>query len=102
MTNRNSKGRAPEAKEGIEPIAGSKSMTRPGPTASEIPQTVRIRLLGGFSVSVGSRNIPQDEWRLKKAAALVKLLALTPGNRMHRELYRVGRSTLATCRAWQA
>jgi predicted ATPase/DNA-binding SARP family transcriptional activator/DNA-binding CsgD family transcriptional regulator len=60
-------------------------MTQPGPTASEIPQTVRIRLFGGFSVSVGSRTIRQDEWRSKKAAALVKLLALAPGHRMHRE-----------------
>jgi predicted ATPase/DNA-binding SARP family transcriptional activator len=85
MGNRNSKGRAPEVKDGIEPIAGSKSMTRPGPTASEIPQTVRIRLLGGFSVSVGSRIIRQDEWRSKKAAALVKLLALAPSYRMHSE-----------------
>ena len=60
-------------------------MTRPGSIASEIPQTLRIRLLGGFSVSVGSKNISQDEWRSKKAAALVKLLALAPGHRMHRE-----------------
>ena len=81
MGNRNSKGRAPEAKDGIGPIAGSKSMTRPGSIASEMPQTLRIRLLGGFSVSVGSRNISQDEWRSKKAAALVKLLALAPGHR---------------------
>ena len=46
---------------------------------------VRIRLLGGFSVSVGTRVIRQEEWRSKKAAALVKVLALAPGHRMHRE-----------------
>ena len=46
---------------------------------------VRVWLLGGFRVSVGSRTIPQDAWRLRKAAALVKLLALAPGHRMHRE-----------------
>jgi predicted ATPase/DNA-binding SARP family transcriptional activator/DNA-binding CsgD family transcriptional regulator len=85
MGNRNSKGRAPEAKDGIGPIAGSEGMMQPGPTTSEIPQTVRIRLLGGFSVSVGSRIIRQDEWRSKKAAALVKLLALAPSHRVHRE-----------------
>jgi DNA-binding SARP family transcriptional activator len=42
-------------------------------------------LLGGFRVSVGSRTITQDAWRLRKAAALVKLLALAPGHRLHRE-----------------
>jgi len=46
---------------------------------------LRIKLLGGFSVSVGSRTIQQNEWRLRKAAALVKLLALSPNHRLHRE-----------------
>jgi len=46
---------------------------------------VRIRLLGGFSVSVGSRTIEGSAWRLRKAASLVKLLALSSGHRMHRE-----------------
>jgi hypothetical protein len=41
----------------------------------------RIRL-GGFSVSVASRTIAQNEWLLRKAATLVKLLALAPGHRM--------------------
>lgn len=49
------------------------------------PEAVRVRMLGGFSVSVGSRAIGQDEWRLKNAAALVKLLALVPDHRLHRE-----------------
>jgi predicted ATPase/DNA-binding SARP family transcriptional activator/DNA-binding CsgD family transcriptional regulator len=77
--------RAPEAKDGIESIDGSKSMTQPEAPASKGPEAVRVKVLGGFSVSVGSRTIPQDEWRSKKAAALVKLLALAPGHRMHRE-----------------
>jgi len=42
-------------------------------------------LLGGFEVSVGSRVVGKDAWRLKKSASLVKLLALAPGNRLHRE-----------------
>ena len=42
-------------------------------------------MLGSFQVSVGSRIITQDAWRLRKAATLVKLLALAPGHRMHRE-----------------
>jgi two-component SAPR family response regulator len=48
-------------------------------------EAVRVRLLGGFSVSVGDREIRQSERRLKKAAALVKLLALAPAYRLHRE-----------------
>jgi hypothetical protein len=58
---------------------GSKGIT------SEMPEAVRIKLLGGFSVSVGYRTVDQNAWRLKKAAALVKLLALTPSHRLHRE-----------------
>jgi predicted ATPase/DNA-binding SARP family transcriptional activator len=42
-------------------------------------------MLGGFSVGVGSRTIGQDEWRLRRAAALIKLLALAPNHRLHRE-----------------
>src|SRR5215204_3032570 len=49
------------------------------------PDVVRVWLLGGFRVSVGSRAIGQDAWRLRKAASLVKLLALAPGHRLHRE-----------------
>jgi|SRR5215217_3497221 len=48
-------------------------------------EPVRVKLLGGFSVSVGSRTIGQKEWRLRKAASLVKLFALAPGHRLHRE-----------------
>jgi DNA-binding SARP family transcriptional activator len=48
-------------------------------------EAVRVWLLGGFRVSVGSRTIGDDRWQRRKAAALVKLLALAPGHRMHRE-----------------
>jgi DNA-binding SARP family transcriptional activator len=54
-------------------------------TMKEKPQTVRIQLLGGFRVSVGFRTVGEDGWRLKKAKSLLKLLALAPGHRMHRE-----------------
>lgn len=46
---------------------------------------MRIRLLGGFEVSVGSRTIEEGTWRLRKAASLVKLLALSRTHRLHRE-----------------
>src|SRR5215212_2411694 len=60
---------------------------KPSPRTSSrgVSEAVRIRMLGGFSVSVGTRTIEEDEWRLKKAAGLVKLLALETGHRMHRE-----------------
>jgi DNA-binding SARP family transcriptional activator len=48
-------------------------------------EAVRIWLLGGFKVSIGSRLIEKRAWRLRKASALVKLLALAPGHRLHRE-----------------
>jgi DNA-binding SARP family transcriptional activator len=60
---------------------------RPGSRAVSdgATEVVRVKLLGCFSVSVGDRVIEQDEWRLRKAAALVKLLALAPSHRLHRE-----------------
>jgi predicted ATPase/DNA-binding SARP family transcriptional activator/DNA-binding CsgD family transcriptional regulator len=48
-------------------------------------EVVRIGLLGGFSVTVGERKFDESAWRLRKAASLIKLLALAPGHRMHRE-----------------
>jgi predicted ATPase/DNA-binding SARP family transcriptional activator/DNA-binding CsgD family transcriptional regulator len=49
------------------------------------PEVVRVWLLGGFRVSVGGQAVRGDAWRLRKPAALVKLLALAPGHRLHRE-----------------
>jgi predicted ATPase/DNA-binding SARP family transcriptional activator len=46
---------------------------------------VRIRLLGGFEVTVGDRPAVPGAWRLRKAKTLVKLLALADGHRMHRD-----------------
>jgi predicted ATPase len=47
--------------------------------------SVTIRLLGGFAASVDGEQVPESAWRLKKARELVKLLALAPGRRLHRE-----------------
>jgi DNA-binding SARP family transcriptional activator len=44
-----------------------------------------IHLLGEFRVSVGPRTIAEQEWTLRKAKSLVKLLALAPRHRLHRE-----------------
>jgi DNA-binding SARP family transcriptional activator len=46
---------------------------------------IRIELCGGFRVEVDGRSIPEDAWRQRKPAALVKLLALAPRHRLHRE-----------------
>jgi DNA-binding SARP family transcriptional activator len=48
-------------------------------------EAVRVRLLGGFRVSVGERALEEAEWRLRKAGNLIKLLALAPGHRLPRE-----------------
>jgi predicted ATPase/DNA-binding SARP family transcriptional activator len=47
--------------------------------------SVRIRLLGGFDVEIDGRLVPASAWRLRKASELVKVLALAPGHRLHRE-----------------
>ena len=48
-------------------------------------EALRIGLLGGLSVSVGERKVDQSAWRLRKVASLIKLLALAPSHRLHRE-----------------
>ncbi len=49
------------------------------------PDAVRVCLLGGFQVSVGPQVIDDAAWRLRKARALIKILALASGHRLHRE-----------------
>ena len=46
---------------------------------------VEVQLLGGFSVSVDGEAVPAAGWSRRHAAALVKVLALAPGRRLHRE-----------------
>jgi DNA-binding SARP family transcriptional activator len=46
---------------------------------------VHVSLLGSFSVTVNGQPVP-DRWRLRKAKTLVKLLALAPGHRLHRDV----------------
>ena len=46
---------------------------------------LQIRLFGAFAVQVGATAVPEQAWRLRKAKSLLKLLALSPGRRMHRE-----------------
>src|SRR5947209_19966854 len=53
--------------------------------ASAESSRLRIHLLGRFQVSLDAQPIPRDAWRLRKAATIVKLLALAPAHRLHRE-----------------
>lgn len=46
---------------------------------------LRVELLGRFRVWVDRRSVGGGGWRLRKAANLVKLLALAPGHSLHRE-----------------
>ncbi|MCV2491282.1 AAA family ATPase [Geodermatophilus sp. YIM 151500] len=46
---------------------------------------IDVRVLGGFDVAVDGRRLPPGGWRRRSAASLVKLLALAPGRRLHRE-----------------
>jgi DNA-binding SARP family transcriptional activator len=52
---------------------------------SQEGEVLRVQLLGEFRVSVGDRTVEPGAWRLRKAKSLVKLLALAPGHRLHRE-----------------
>ena len=94
---------------GLRPRAGKRGVynsrgagrTKTGRDATRKPEVLRVRLLGGFRVSVGSRSTEEDEWRLKKAKNLVKLLALTtPRHRLHREQVMTCCGRIWTRRQW--
>jgi DNA-binding SARP family transcriptional activator/tetratricopeptide (TPR) repeat protein len=46
---------------------------------------VAITLLGGFAVTVGGTVVDPALWRRRHAASVVKVLAVEPGRRLHRE-----------------
>ena len=50
-----------------------------------VDQILDIQLLGGFTVRVGETVLPEEAWHLKRARSLIKLLALAPAHRLHRE-----------------
>ncbi len=49
------------------------------------PALVQITLLGRFEVTVGGVAVPARGWARRQAATLVKVLALSPHRRLHRE-----------------
>jgi len=56
----------------------NETLAGPGPS-------VRITMLGRFSVTIDGVVVPEHVWSRRSAAAVVKLLCLAPGRRMHRE-----------------
>ncbi|MDE1993649.1 MAG: hypothetical protein KGI75_14185 [Rhizobiaceae bacterium] len=46
---------------------------------------ISINLLGRFVVRIDGAEIPSSAWKRDSAAAIVKLLAISPGHRIHRE-----------------
>ena len=71
------------------------STTPEEPPGGTGPEAVRVCLLGGFRVRVGDRAVGSGGWRLKKAASLIKILALSNDHRLHRE-----RAMDLLCRTW--
>jgi DNA-binding SARP family transcriptional activator len=46
---------------------------------------LRLRLLGGFSAWVDGEPVDEGAWKRRKVSRLLKLLALAPRHRLHRE-----------------
>ncbi|HSI92723.1 MAG TPA: AAA family ATPase, partial [Jiangellaceae bacterium] len=53
--------------------------------SSASPALVEITLLGGFEIRLDGTPVPATAWTRPQAATLVKVLALAPGRRLHRE-----------------
>ena len=53
-------------------------------TTNRVP-TLRVALLGRFDVTVDTVPVAETHWARRHAAALVKVLAMAPGMRLHRE-----------------
>ena len=47
--------------------------------------TIQVRMLGGFEVAVDGVPVAAEGWSRRQAAALVKVLSLAPGHRLHRD-----------------
>ena len=49
------------------------------------PTVLHVNLLAGFHVAVGSRSVSAAAWHQKRAAEVIKLLALESTHRLHRD-----------------
>lgn len=59
-------------------------MSRP-PTANRTSGTVQLQVLGGFRAERDGIPVPDHAWQRRNARTLIKLLAIAPGHRLHRE-----------------
>lgn len=57
----------------------------PGTEVRLVAVALRVWLLGGFRVEVAGRVVTEESWHRSRAKAVVKLLALAPDHRLHRE-----------------
>lgn len=55
------------------------------PPVEEAPALLRLSLLGGFGAQRGGQSVPPEAWKRQSGRTLLKLLALTPEHRLHRE-----------------
>ena len=60
-------------------------MTHAGERVAALRPGLRLRLLGGFAAWVDGVPVDAAAWRRRKVSRLVKLLALEPEHRLHRE-----------------
>ena len=60
-------------------------LTRPPHSPEAQGNTLRLKLLGEFSVWLGQEPVPDAAFPRRKAKALLKLLALQPHHRLHRD-----------------
>ena len=65
----------------------ARSPTVPGRAIVQLlmARTCVVRLLGAFQVEVDGRPVPAQAWRHRRGADLMKLLALAPQHRLHRD-----------------
>lgn len=54
-------------------------------TSGGTPVALRLFVLGGFRAERGGQIVPDAAWQRRSAKALVKLLAVAPRHRLHRE-----------------
>jgi DNA-binding SARP family transcriptional activator len=60
--------------------------TRAPEPVGRIPTRIDVTLLGGFEVRIDGRPVASRHWSRRHPSALVKLLAMSPGRSLHREL----------------
>ena len=64
----------------LRPLAPS-----PNDEGDRAAGSLKIFLLGAFRIDLGDRIVLEPDWRLRKAAAAVKILALSPGQSLLRD-----------------